>query len=116
MHGTKSFGCHRLITHFPSVVVDDLDVERLALTPAKTQALLLVDADAVLTFAIALECLELIAWRHRQVTNICRRIEVLELLARTLLNLSVEPLHELTAEDRFRPLILERTDHLRIVT
>ena len=98
------------------MVVDDFGVEYFAVFPHKTHAPLLIDADAVLAFSIALERLEMIARRHCQITNSCCRIEVLELLARPLLNLSVETFDELTAEYRFRPLVLERTDHSSIVT
>jgi hypothetical protein len=45
------------------VVVDDFRVERFAVLPHKAHAPLLIDADAVLTFAIALERLELITRR-----------------------------------------------------
>jgi hypothetical protein len=33
-----------------------------------------------------------------------------------LLDLSVKPLHELAVKDGFGTLVLERTNHLRIVT
>jgi hypothetical protein len=42
------------------VVVDDFRVERFAVLPHKTHAPLLIDADAVLAFGIALKRLKLI--------------------------------------------------------
>jgi hypothetical protein len=98
------------------VVVDDFRAERFAVFPHKADASLLIDADAVLAFAITLKRRELITRRHGQVTESRRRIEVLELLARPLLNLSVDTFHELAAKNRFRPLVLERTNHLPLVT
>ncbi len=99
-----------------SVVVDDFRVGYFAVLPHKTHPPLLIDADAMLAPAVALECLKLVAGRHRQVAERRRRIEVLELLARPLLYLSVETLDEFTAEYCFRPLVLERPDHFPIVT
>jgi len=99
-----------------SVVVDDFRVGYFAVLPHKTHPPLLIDADAMLTLAVALECLEMVARRHSQIAESCRRIEVLELLACPLLYLSVETLDEFTTEYSFRPLVLERSDHLLIVT
>ena len=98
------------------MVVDYLGVARLAVFPHKAHAPLLVDTDAVLTFAIALERFELIARWHGQVTESRRRVELLEFLARTLLNLAIDSFHKLAAKNRFRPLVLERTNHPAIVT
>ena len=98
------------------MVVDYLGVARLAVFPHKAHAPLLVDTDAVLTFAIALERFELIARWHGQVTESRRRVELLEFLARTLLNLAIDSFHKLAAKNSFRPLVLERTNHPAIVT
>lgn len=98
------------------MVVNDFNVERVPLAPAKTESPLLVHAHAVLSLAIAFERLELISGRHAQVTDIRRCIQVLKLLSRTLLNLAIKPFDKLTAEDGFRSLVLERTNHLTIVT
>ena len=70
----------------------------------------------MLTLTVALERLELVAGRYSQIAESCRRIEVFKLLARPLLYLSVETLDEFAAKYRFRPLVLERSDHLSIVT
>ena len=91
------------------MVVDYLGVARLAVFPHKAHAPLLVDTDAV-SFAIALERFELIARWHGQGTESRRRVEVLEFLARTLLNLAVDSFHELAAKNRFGALVLERTN------
>src|SRR6266404_4080213 len=99
-----------------SMVVHDLHVQRFAVFPQKADAPLLVDADAVLALAIALERFELISRRHAQIAEIRGRIKILQLLSRTLLDLSVKPLHELAVKDGLGTLVLERTNHLRIVT
>lgn len=86
-----------------SVVVDDFRLEYFAVLPHKAHPPLLIDADAMLTLAVALQCLELIPRRHSQIAESCCRIEVFELLARPPLYLSVETLDEFTAEYRFPP-------------
>jgi hypothetical protein len=91
------------------VVVDDFCVGYFAVLPHKTHSPLLIDADAMLTLAVALERLELVAGRHSQIAESCRRIEVLKLRARPLLYLSVETLDEFAAECRFRPIVRERS-------
>lgn len=40
------------------MVVGDLDIVRVAPLPAEAYAVLVVDADRMLTFALALECFE----------------------------------------------------------
>ncbi len=98
------------------MIVDDFGIENFAVLPHEAHAPLLVNADAVLPITVALKCLELIAGRHGQVAKSRGRVEVLEFFARTLLNLSVDPLHELAAKNSLRPLVLKRTDHPTIVT
>jgi len=80
------------------VIIHNFGVGYFPVFPNKTQPPLLIDADAVLSLAVALERLELIARRYCQITEGCRCIEILELLARPLLNLSVEPFDEVAAE------------------
>jgi len=49
------------------VIVDDFDVMRIAIAPAEADAPLAVDADAVLSFAIALQRFQPVARRRLQV-------------------------------------------------
>jgi len=69
------------------VVIDDLDVESIAVQPPEADALLLVNANTVLPRTVAFERLELIRWRDHQIPQVHSAIKVFELLARTLLNL-----------------------------
>ena len=48
------------------MVVDDLDVVGVAADPTEADTELVVDADAVLTEAIADEFFETVGWRHRR--------------------------------------------------
>lgn len=95
------------------MVIDDLDIERVAILPFEADAPLLIDADAVLASAVALECLELIRWGDHQIAQIRSAVEVLQLLARALLNLAVEALHECPSEYRLRVFVLEGPNHDR---
>lgn len=49
------------------MVVNDLDVLRIAICPAKAGSPLIVDANAVLADAIALELLQTIVWRDAEI-------------------------------------------------
>jgi hypothetical protein len=48
------------------VVVHNFNLVRTILTPDKTHAPLIIDADAVLSFAVAFQGFELVAWRNPQ--------------------------------------------------
>jgi hypothetical protein len=62
-----------------SVIVYDFDRERRAVSPAKTDAPLLVDADAVLARPIATQLLQPIPWRHTEFFEGKCRVEEQEL-------------------------------------
>ncbi len=51
------------------MVVNDLDVVRIAIRPAKANPPLVVDPDTVLSSAVALELLEPVPWRHTEVVQ-----------------------------------------------
>ena len=93
------------------MVIDNLGIEHVAILPSEADAPLLVDADAVLARAVALECLELIRRGNHQIAQIRSAIEVLQLLACALLNLVVQALHKCPFENRLRVFILEGPDH-----
>lgn len=60
------------------MIVDDLDVEGMTVTPPETDPPLLVDPDAVLTLTIAFQGLELIRARNRKVFQVSRRVQLLQ--------------------------------------
>lgn len=51
---------------FTSVVVNNFNVSRIAIRPAETDPVLIVDPDAVLPESITLQHLETVAWRRPQ--------------------------------------------------
>src|SRR3546814_7633829 len=75
-------GWSRLAMEFSSVVVDDLDIGCLRALPAKTHAELVVDANAVLTLAVAAQCFKAVARRDTQVVEASRPVELFELASR----------------------------------
>src|SRR3546814_1565504 len=72
-------GGSRLAMEVSSVVVDDLDIGGLRALPAKTHAELVVDANAVLTLAVAAQCFKAVARRDTQVVEASRPVELFEL-------------------------------------
>ena len=62
------------------MIVGDLDVVGVALSPAKAHSPLIVDADAVLSVPLARELLQLIAWWNPQILERFRFVLPLEVL------------------------------------
>lgn len=51
------------------MIVNNLNLERVAVSPNETEAILIVDADTVLTLPIALQSLKVIPWEDCQITQ-----------------------------------------------
>jgi len=81
------------------MIVDDLDVKGVTVTPPETDPPLLVDPDAVLALAIAFQSLELVRARNQKVFQVSSRVQLLQLHQRPLLNVSRKTLGELAAPD-----------------
>ena len=98
---------------FPSVIVDDLDVECLASTPKKTNAPSIVDANTVLTLAAAFQSFESIPWRDSQIIQPPCLMQIQELSPGDPLEHS-KSANRLIIEERFGISALERADHVEI--
>jgi hypothetical protein len=61
------------------VIVDNFNIMRTIGAPDKTDTPLIVDADAVLALAIALQRLELISWRYAQASQLICRMNLKQL-------------------------------------
>ena len=57
------------------MIVDNFDVPSLAFAPYEAHPLLLIDADAVLAFAITAQCFQSVTGRHSQIVELLRRID-----------------------------------------
>jgi hypothetical protein len=69
-----------------SVIVRDFDIQCVATEPGEANAPLLIDADAVVAFSIALEELELIGHRDRQILEVVCSVQLLQLHKRSFLD------------------------------
>src|SRR5438552_15048404 len=98
------------------MVVGNLNVMGVAVAPAKADAPLVVDADAVLTFAIPDKFFQSIAWRHTEVLQRFRRIKESELSQGCSLQLGSESLDLFTQKELLSILVSETSDHARIVS
>jgi hypothetical protein len=93
-----------------SVVVDDLDIVGIASLPSEADAPLVVDANAVLAPAVALERLPLIAGRGRQVLENSSAVQIEQLPASRPLD-GPEPPNRPVVEQFLHALVLEGPDH-----
>ena len=97
------------------MVIDDFDRVRMPVFPDKTDAPLVVDADAVLACPSALEGFETVAWRHAQVTQGFRRRELRELTEGYTLNIGGEPPRAFALPDLLRLFVAEILNHSLIL-
>src|SRR3990172_1391099 len=95
-----------------SVIIDNLDVRRArrSIWPLKTDAPLIVDADAVLPLPIALQRFEPVAWQRRQITKDVRGFKAIELEPRGPLDAG-ERFHALAGREVSRSPIAVADDH-----
>ena len=97
------------------MIIDDLYVKRMPITPPETDPPLPIDPNAVLAFSIPLQSLELIRARNREVLQISSRVELLQLHQRPLLNVSWNTLGVLATPDPLGFLASKGLDHTGIL-
>lgn len=56
------------------MVINYLDVKRIAIAPNETDAILIIDADTVLPFPIALQNFKLIPWKDCKIPQYMRSV------------------------------------------
>src|SRR5436305_13226959 len=93
-----------------SVIVHDFDIPRCSLAPFKAYPPLIVNTDAVLPAAIAMQRFKPIAGRNPQIFQILGRVHRKQLGSRTALHLVRHRLHGKTGEQRCRSLVGEALD------
>jgi hypothetical protein len=84
----------------------------MAISPPEADSPLFVDPDAVLALPVTLESLELVRGRNRQILQISRSIQLLQLHQCPLLNISWKTLGILAFPHSFRLFVAKRFDHL----
>lgn len=100
----RGYGSHGLL----SVVIDDLNIHGTFERPNKANPPLRVDADAVLTFSRAFERFKPVAWRHLQIFQNSRPVQLHQLAKRWPFNvhpaLDPLPLEQSLGVVAFEPL------------
>ncbi len=92
------------------MVVRDLDVERVAVFPAKTHPVLIVDADAVLSQSISFQCLETVCWWRREIAKFGGAVDLDQPPERNAFD-ALQSRHSVLPEEFLGVLIAKRPDH-----
>src|SRR5438132_7472768 len=69
------------------MIIGNLNVIRVGLTPGETDAVLIVDTNTILSATITFQCLKVIPRKHRQITGLSRGVQLFELPLSYSLNL-----------------------------
>lgn len=93
------------------MIVDDLDVKGIAVLPTETDPPLVINTDAVLSGAIALELVEPIARWHAEVINRLGGVHGDEFAQHGAVYLGRESPNRFAAEQSFSISIGEALDH-----
>jgi hypothetical protein len=64
------------------VIIHDLDIFGASVRPTKTHAELIIDTDAMLPRAIAFQGFQSISWRHPQILQPARDVQLPQLTSR----------------------------------
>src|SRR6185437_8241557 len=94
-----------------SMIVDKLDVVRLAVPPNKAKPPLVVDADRVPTRTVARKRLQPIARRNAQILQPRDRVEHEKLRHRAFRDITRHAFRRLAPAKRKRALVAEAADH-----
>jgi hypothetical protein len=98
------------------VIVDDLDVERVAVIPVEADPPLIIDPDAMLTLPISREFFQAIPGRHFEVAQRISRVQQEELLQGRSVNILWELSRALAIEDPLGLFVSEAPNHGAIIT
>lgn len=92
------------------MVVDDLNALGACIDPTEANAPLIIDADAVLSQALPLQCLEAIAWRNAKIIKATSDLKLPQLTSRDDCYVNKSP-DALTLRQCLRVGAPERSDH-----
>jgi len=106
MDGRKSLGHHPLL-----VVVNDLNVPRIATLPSETDPPLVVDPNAVLARAVTVQPFQAVARRYTEVVQLHRSIQHPELSQCHLAHPRSESASRAPVEETFCVPVAEALDH-----
>jgi len=93
------------------MVINDLHVESICVHPSKTNAKLVIDANAVLAVAGAAQSFQPVAWNRRKIFQTRGLMKLVQLPSRRPFD-GLEPLRELIVEQQFRFIVPKGADHV----
>ena len=99
------------ITTSELMVINDLDIERIAVHETKAQAPLIVDTDAPISHSIMLQCLQFVRRRDAQIFDSDRRVQLRQPNCRTGLDRKRKATRLARCIKTFRFSISEGLDH-----
>ena len=92
------------------MIVDDLNVPGFAVAPHKTDPPLIVNSNAALTLAVAVQSLQTIAGRYSQIVELLRRVDRKQLRTSASLNLRRQIADGVASKDRCCAFIAKAFD------
>jgi len=92
------------------MIIGDLHVVRVTLSPHEAYTMLIVDSDGVLSFAVSFQLFESIAGRYFQVIQFCSRIHHIEFTPRYVFD-RLPIFDPLVVEQSRSATCFERLDH-----
>jgi hypothetical protein len=92
------------------MIVDYLNIVSIVAAPQEAYPPLIIDADTVLTFTVALQCFQAIPWRNHQILQGASTVQVEQLSTRYSLKGS-KARHVYISKQRFRLSRSERANH-----
>jgi hypothetical protein len=93
------------------MVIDNFNVPRLTLVPSKAYPPLVIDADAMLSRAVAVKSFQAIARQRSQIVQPVGRIDGQKLCTGSALNLVRQIANRVASDDCGRSLFGEAPDH-----
>ena len=98
------------------MIIHDLDLVGVPITPDETNPPLVIDANAVLSGPVSRQRFQPVAGWHTQILQRPRTVQVFELAPRRVLNVGWQPPRMLTPKNPRRLRIGEANDHNGILS
>lgn len=95
-----------------SVVIGNFNVEGVTVFPDEANAPLLIDTNAVLSFAVTPQSFKIVRWRHPKVVECDGRIQLRQTPLRSRYNFDRKPLRDTARADSINPPVFDRFDHI----
>jgi len=93
------------------MIVDDLNIPSFTIAPYETHSPLVVDTNAVLTLAVAVQHFQTVSGRYAQIVELLGCVDRKKLRTGAPLNLRRQIADRVSREDRRRASITKALDH-----